>query len=87
MNKRNPIRERRLAKGLSQKVLGEAVGVNQATVAKWERLGQVPRSITLVRLRAVLGLTASDIADLTAPAQPATGEGATVEGPQTRSAA
>ena len=52
------IREKRLAKGLTQEELGEIVGVQKSAVAKWEngRVSEIKRS-TLKKLAEVLGIS------------------------------
>ncbi len=51
------IQHRRTALGLSQAGLAADLGVGQSTVAKWERGPNTPRSSTLPRLAARLGVS------------------------------
>ena len=56
------IRARRLAARLSQGVLGQKIGVSQATVADWETGRSQPRDAeTIVRLAGVLGTPVVDV--------------------------
>lgn len=59
----HPITRFRRAHGLSQDALARAVGVDQSTVARWERGVVLPRRRHLVRLREIGGdeLTAEEL--------------------------
>lgn len=52
------IKERRIAKGMTQEELGEIVGVQKSAVAKWEngRVSEIKRS-TLKKLADALGIS------------------------------
>lgn len=56
----NKIREARLAKGLTQKQLGELIGVSPTHVQKWE-YGLTPNTKNLSKLSQVLGIPMEDI--------------------------
>lgn len=48
------IRERRVARGLSQYSLGRLIGVTRPAVANWERAAAIPTPEHVERLRSVL---------------------------------
>lgn len=60
MNKIGQLRE---AKGMTQKALADAIGVNQSTVARYETGEYIPRIMVALRMIAVLGCTMRDIID------------------------
>lgn len=84
MSNINPIRAKRLAKGLTQSDLAKLLDADQATVAKWERGRRIPRPQSLRKLRRLLGLTDKEVVEiqLWSPARPKR-----PEAPETQSAA
>ena len=50
------LRAAREQAGLSQRALGEQVGVSASTVGRWEREGKVPDAETRAKVAEVLGL-------------------------------
>jgi len=57
----NRIAQLREEKGLSQKELGDAIGVNQSTVHRYETGEYIPRLRIAMRMIAVLDCTMDDI--------------------------
>ncbi len=57
----NRIYELRKKKGLSQKQLGEALGVSNKAVSKWETGAAVPKTQTLVKLAGVFDISAEEL--------------------------
>lgn len=55
------IRELRVARGLSQGKLAEALGVGQSVLSMWEAETVLPRTRDLPRLAAVLGCSIDDL--------------------------
>ena len=55
------IREHREAKGLTQRELGVAMGVDCSAVTKWETEVALPKARQLPLLARVLGCTISDL--------------------------
>lgn len=55
------IRERRVARGLSQLELAGRLGVKQQSVSRWEAGESLPRAQTFVRLAEVLGVPLDDL--------------------------
>lgn len=51
----SPIRAARLAAGMTQQQLADALGVAQQSVTRWETGEREPRVSTLKRIAAVLG--------------------------------
>ena len=51
----------RRAKNLSQKELGDLLGVSNKAVSKWENGDSVPKTETLIKLGEVLGLDVSEL--------------------------
>ncbi len=51
----------RMAKGLTQQQVAEAVGVARSTVAKWETGVAMPRAGTLRKMSESLGCTADEL--------------------------
>jgi len=59
------IRDARLAAGLSQQQLADALGINLRTAGQWERAGAVP-ALRVAKLRQVLPALAGAIAEAAA---------------------
>ncbi len=57
LERTHPLRRARAAAGLTQKALGDLVGVEQPHIARWESGSQLPRVDRAVRLASVLGTT------------------------------
>lgn len=57
----NKIYELRKKKGLSQKQLGEALGVSNKAVSKWETGAAVPKIQTIVKLAGVFDISAEEL--------------------------
>ncbi len=57
----NRIYELRKEKGLSQKELGALIGVSNKAVSKWETGASAPKTETIIKLAAVLGVTAEEL--------------------------
>lgn len=55
------IKELREAKGLTQKYIADAMGVDQAAVAKWESGKAMPTAAKLPKLALLLGCTIDDL--------------------------
>lgn len=53
--------ELRREKGLSQKELGALIGVSNKAVSKWETGASAPKTETIIKLAAVLGVTAEEL--------------------------
>lgn len=51
----SPIRAARIAAGMTQQQLADALGIAQQSVARWETGEREPRVSTLKRIAAVLG--------------------------------
>lgn len=51
----SPIRTARIAAGMTQQQLADALGVAQQSVTRWETGAREPRVSTLRRIAAVLG--------------------------------
>lgn len=51
----SPIRAARIAAGMTQQQLADALGIAQQSVARWEAGEREPRVSTLRRIAAVLG--------------------------------
>lgn len=54
-NQPSPIRAARIAAGMTQQQLADALGIAQQSVARWETGEREPRVSTLKRIAAVLG--------------------------------
>ena len=52
----NPVRRERIQRGWTQRDLADRIGVKQATIAKWERVGAVYRQSTKEKLAAAFEL-------------------------------
>lgn len=57
----NRIYELRKAKGLSQKELGALIGVSNKAVSKWETGAAAPKTETIIKLAAVLGISSEEL--------------------------
>ena len=57
------IKTARKKEGLTQKELGEKLGITYQTVAQWENDLRNPKRETLQRIAAALGVSAQDLAD------------------------
>jgi len=57
----NRIYELRRAKGLSQRELGELLGVSNKAVSKWENGAAIPKTDTLVKLAEILGVSPQEL--------------------------
>ncbi len=55
------IKERRIAKGLTQEQLAAIMKTERSTVAKWEAGGSMPRADKLVILADVLNCTVDEL--------------------------
>lgn len=62
------LQQLRIARGLSQKQLSEALNVNRSTIAKWETGDRMPNAVMIARLSDCLG------ADVSALLRPSTGQ-------------
>lgn len=51
----SPIRAARIAAGMTQQQLADALGISQVSVTRWETGEREPRVSTLKRIAAVLG--------------------------------
>jgi transcriptional regulator with XRE-family HTH domain len=59
------IRERRKSLGISQKALGEAIGILQGQISKFEHGESIPSSEVLGQLAQILGVSADWLLGLT----------------------
>ena len=57
----SPIAQRRIALGMTQQQLAEAIGSAQQTIAKWELGKRDPRISSLLRLAEALNCTVDDL--------------------------
>lgn len=57
----NRIYELRKAKGLSQKELGALIGVSNKAVSKWETGAAAPKTETIIKLAAALGISTEEL--------------------------
>lgn len=57
----SPIAQRRIALGMTQQQLAEAIGSTQQTIAKWELGKRDPRISSLLRLADALNCTVDDL--------------------------
>lgn len=57
----NRIYELRKAKGLSQKELGEMLGVSNKSVSKWENGATIPKTETLVKLAQIFDISTHEL--------------------------
>lgn len=57
----NRIYELRKGKGLSQKELGDLLGVSNKSVSKWENGVTIPKTETLVKLAEILGVSPQEL--------------------------
>lgn len=57
----SPIRAVRIAAGMTQQQLADALGVAQQSVTRWETGEREPRVSTLKRIAAVLGCDLRDL--------------------------
>lgn len=57
----NRIYELRKSKGLSQKELGEMLGVTNKAVSKWENATAIPKTDTLVKLSEIFGVSPQEL--------------------------
>ena len=53
---KSPIAKARIAKGWTQRQLGEAIGVDNTQIAKWERGERKPKLEALLKLGEALGV-------------------------------
>ena len=53
----NPVKRERVERGWTQKELADKIGVQQASVSKWERAGAVYRKKTTEKLAKVFGIS------------------------------
>jgi ribosome-binding protein aMBF1 (putative translation factor) len=53
----NPVKRERLERGWTQEELANRIGVKQASVANWEREGDVYRKATIQKLAKVFGIS------------------------------
>lgn len=63
MNFGKNVKEIRESKGLSQRELGELIGVKQQTIAQYESLIDAPKSVTVNKIANALGVTFRDLTD------------------------
>ncbi len=69
------IREKRAASGMTQLALAHALSTDPGSISRWERGEVSPHLEQLRKLCALLGASADEALDLTAPpADPSTGE-------------
>ena len=61
MNFGKNVKEIRESKGLSQRELGELLGVKQQTIAQYEALINAPKSVTVDKIAKALGVTFRDL--------------------------
>ncbi|MCM1189362.1 MAG: helix-turn-helix domain-containing protein [bacterium] len=64
MNVGEKIRERRLEVGLSQKALGEKLGVSQQNIAQYENGKRMPKLETIKKIAAVLKISPNELLQL-----------------------
>lgn len=57
----SPIAQRRIALGMTQQQLAEAIGSTQQMIAKWEMCKRDPRISSLLRLADALNCTVDDL--------------------------
>lgn len=57
----SPIRAARIAAGMTQQQLADALGISQVSVTRWETGEREPRVSTLKRIAAVLGCNLRDL--------------------------
>lgn len=57
----SPIAQRRIALGMTQQQLADAIGSTQQTVAQWELNKRDPRISSLLRLAEALNCTVDDL--------------------------
>lgn len=57
----SPIRAARIAAGMTQQQLADALGIAQQSVARWETGEREPRVSTLKRIAAALGCDLRDL--------------------------
>lgn len=57
----SPIRAARLAAGMTQQQLADALGISQVSVTRWETGEHEPRVSTLKRIASVLGCNLRDL--------------------------
>ena len=57
----SPIRAARIAAGMTQQQLADALGISQVSVTRWETGEHEPRVSTLKRIAAVLGCDLRDL--------------------------
>jgi len=67
------IRELRLSAGLTQKGLGDAMGIKRSTVAMWETGKSTPRTTALARLAELLHCSTGELLTDKATAPPPNG--------------
>lgn len=60
---RSPITAARMAAGLTQGQLAEAIGCLQKDISRWERGAHSPRIDVLVKMAGVLGCSLEDLID------------------------
>ncbi len=57
----SPIRAARIAAGMTQQQLADALGISQVSVTRWETGEREPRVSTLKRIASVLGCNLRDL--------------------------
>lgn len=57
----SPIRAARIAAGMTQQQLADALGISQVSVTRWETGEREPRVSTLNRIASVLGCNLRDL--------------------------
>ncbi len=55
------IREKRIAKGLTQDELATALNIRRTTVSMWETGNSMPRGEVLIKLAKILGCTIDEL--------------------------